>query len=404
MPEFTVRTATDADFTTVFTTFMSAFLHEIKDKDEEWYRHEWDPGRMHVAFDGDECVGTAAVLTRRMTLPGVGSRPFAAVTTVTVKVDQRRRGALTQLMRAQLHELHDKGLEPVAALWASEGGIYGRFGYGVASQYTRASIPKGLRFRPGTDVGEHRVRLVPREQALPLVKGIYDRIAPQRTGWLSRDEQAWTLYLWDDEADREGSSALTFAVHPDGYVIYRTKRKEGDRGPQGELGVYEFAADTPVAAAALWRFLLDFDLISEIDAPLPVDDSLIHVVADARQIVRKQRDALWVRLVDVDRALAERRYSAPLDTVLEVTDELCPWNQGRWRLVVDSSGAATVERTDAEPDLAMDVVVLGAVYLGGPRLTELAASGRVREVTPGTLIPASRAFLADDQPFCPEVF
>ncbi|ALG07438.1 GNAT family N-acetyltransferase [Kibdelosporangium phytohabitans] len=404
MAEFTVRTATDADFDAVFTAFMSAFLHDIKDRDEEWYRHEWDPGRLHMALDGAEVIGTAAVLTRQMTMPGVGLRPFAAVTTVTVKVDQRRRGAMTQLMRAQLHELHEKRLEPVAVLWASEGGIYSRFGYGVASYYSQASIPKGLRFRPGTDVGKERVRVVPREQAVPLVAALYDRIAPQRTGWLSRNDVEWTRYLWDTEHHRDGASALAFAVHPDGYVIYRTKRKDGDRGPEGELSVLEFAAATPVASAALWRFLLDFDLMSEIDVPLALDDSLLHVLGDARQVVRKQRDALWVRLVDVDRALADRRYSAPLDTVIEVSDELCPWNQGRWRLVVDSSGTATAERTDAEPDLVADVAALGAAYLGGVRLTELAAAGRVREVTPGTLIPASRAFLADDQPFCPEVF
>nr|WP_042194443.1 GNAT family N-acetyltransferase [Kibdelosporangium sp. MJ126-NF4]CEL21322.1 UPF0256 protein SAV5428 [Kibdelosporangium sp. MJ126-NF4]CTQ96111.1 UPF0256 protein SAV5428 [Kibdelosporangium sp. MJ126-NF4] len=404
MSDLTVRTATDADFESVFTTFMSAFLHEIKDKDREWYRNEWDPDRLHIALDGDEVVGTAAVLTRRMTLPGAGQRPFAAVTTVTVKADQRRRGAMTRLMRAQLHELHDQGREPFAALWASEGGIYGRFGYGVASTYSQASIPKGLRFRPGTDVGEDRVRLVAREKALPLVAELYDRIAPGRTGWLSRDERTWTLYLWDPEHFRDGASALQFAIHPDGYVLYRTKRKEGDRGPEGELSVHEFAAATPVASAALWRFLLDFDLIAEIDVPLALDDSLIHVLQDARQVVRKQRDALWVRLVDLDRALADRRYSAPLDTVFEVTDALCPWNEGKWRLVVDSSGAATVERTEADADLRADITDLGAAYLGGTRLTELAAAGRVLELTPGALAPASRAFLADDQPFCPEVF
>ncbi|SMD26254.1 GNAT family N-acetyltransferase [Kibdelosporangium aridum] len=404
MSELTIRTATEADFHDALSLFLPVFLQEIEDKDDEWYRNEWEPDRLLLAHDGDELIATAAILTRQMTLPDAGLRPFAAVTTVAVKTGHRRRGALTKMMHAQLHGLHEQGREPVAALWASEAGIYGRFGYGMASQFLRAHIPKGVPFRSGTDVGKDRVRLVSREEAMPSVTALYDRVAPQRTGWLSRDERAWAEYLWDTPHWREGASPLKFAVHPDGYVIYRTKRKWGERGPEGELNVLELVAATPVGAAALWRFLLDFDLVGEIEAPIPLDDPLINLVLDPRQVVRKQRDALWVRLVDVDRALVERRYSAPLDTVFELTDVFCPWNQGRWRMVVDSSGTATVERTDTDPDLLVDTTDLAAAYLGGVRLTDLAAAGRVRELTPGTLIPASRAFLGDQHPFCPQVF
>lgn len=399
-----MRTATDADFDAVLTMFMGAFLTDIKDKDDEWYRLEWEPDRLHVVHDGDELVGTAAVLTRDVTLPGTGPRPFAAVTTVAVRADQRRRGILTRMMRAQLHGLHEQGREPIAALWASEGEIYGRFGYGLASYYLQSTIPKGLRLRDGVDAGTDRVRLTPRDEALPIVREIYGRVAAQRTGWLSRDDRVWGRTLWDVEHAREGSSSLQFAVHPDGYAIYRTKRAWGERAPAGELTVHEFVAATPVAAAALWRFLLGYDLVSEIEVSLAHGDALFGMVENQRKIVRKHRDALWVRLVDVDRALTERRYTAPLDTVIELTDEFCPWNRGRWRLVVDAAGAATVERTDADADLLADVRDLGAAYLGGVRLTELAAAGRVRELRPGTLVPASRAFLADEQPYCPEVF
>ncbi|MCE7007496.1 GNAT family N-acetyltransferase [Kibdelosporangium philippinense] len=404
MSEPTIRLATDADFNDVLHMIRAAFLEEIADKDDEWYRTEWEPDRLHLVHDGDELIGTAAVLTLDMTFPGAGPRPFAAVTTVAVKPGHRRRGVMTKLMHAQLHGLHEQSREPVAALWASEGGIYSRFGYGLASHYLRAHTPKGAAFRPGVDVGKDRVRVVSRDEAMPFVTELYDRVAPQRTGWLSRNERGWTHYLWDTPTFRDGASQLIFAIHPDGYVIFRTKRKWGDRGPISDLNVLELAASTPVGTAAIWRFLLDFDLVAEVEAPIPQDDPLVHLLKDPYQVVRKQKDSLWVRIVDVDRALVQRRYSAPLDTVFEVTDELCPWNQGRWRLVVDSAGAATVERTDADADLLVDTADLGSVFLGGVQLSTLAAVGRVRELRPGTLIPAARAFLGDQQPYCPEVF
>ncbi|MBP2319809.1 putative acetyltransferase [Kibdelosporangium banguiense] len=404
MSELTVRNVTEDEFTDVLTLFMSAFLNEIADHDHDWFRNEFDPARMHGVFDGDELIGTAAILTRNMTVPGAGQVPFAGVTSVAVKAGHRRRGAMTRMMHAQLHGLHEQGGEPFAALWASEGGIYGRFGYGLASQYYRAVVPKGTAFRSGVAVGKDRVRELTRDEAMPIITAMYDQLAPLRTGWLSRSEKSWTLHLWDTPDRREGASALRFAVHPDGYVIYRTRRKWGDRGPEAELSVEELAATSPVGAAALYRYLLDYDHVAEIVVPIPHDAPLTMMLNDPRQAVRRQSDALWIRLVDVDRALVQRKYSAPLDTVLEVTDVFCPWNQGRWCLTVDSSGTATVERTTRDADLVLDATDLGAVFLGGTRLTELAGAGRVRELTPGALIPASRAFTGDHAPYCPEVF
>jgi predicted acetyltransferase len=402
--ELTVRTVTADDLRVVMSIFQSAFLTDIGAKDEEWFGNEFEPDRFHGVYDGDEMIGTAAVLTRNMTLPGVGLVPVAAVTTVAVKPGHRRRGAMTRLMHTQLHGLHDDGGEAFAALWASEGSIYGRFGYGMSSQAVWLSVPKGTAFRPGVDTGKDRVTELPRAAALAHMTGLYERIAQQRTGWLSRSEQSWNLVLWDEPDRREGYSAIRFAVHPEGYAAFRTKRKWGDRGPEAELSVVELVTTSPTGTAALWRYLLDYDHIGEITGMIAADDPLTHLLADPRQATRRHVDGLWIRLVDVDRALVQRKYSAPLDTVFEVADLFCPWNQGRWRLTVDSAGSAAVERTTRDADLVLDVTDLGAAFLGGTRLTELAAAGRVRELRPGSLAPASRAFTGDYAPHCPEVF
>jgi predicted acetyltransferase len=248
------------------------------------------------------------------------------------------------------------------------------------------------------------VRELPRERALPLVRDVYDRVWHTRAGHLDRTDRAWEYHLVDGPARRDGQTGYRFAVHPQAYAVYRTKLEWQERGPRSTVEVHSLTAATPAAYAAILRYLLDIDLVGEVVLRLGVDDPLVHLLADPRAAVRTMFDALWVRLVDLDRALMARRFLAPLDMVLAVDDELCPWNAGRWRLVVGPDGRAEVTRTDAPADLELDVSALGAAFLGGTRLTTLAGAGRVRECQPGALARASLAFLHDDEPCCLEMF
>ncbi len=106
-----------------------------------------------------------------------------------------------------------------------------------------------------------------------------------------------------------------------------------------------------------------------------------------------------MRLVDVGAALSRRGWREGPPLVIEVEDAFCPWNTGRYRL---AGGLA--ERTSAEPDLTLDVDALGAAYLGGVGLTQLAQAGRVVERTPGALARADAQLRADLSPWCPEIF
>jgi predicted acetyltransferase len=365
----------------------------------------FEPDRTHGAFEDGALIGAAQVSSRTMALPGVGQTPVAAVTGVGVAPGHRRRGVLSALMRAQLHALHEAGAEPVAALWASEGEIYGRFGYGLAARHAELALPADAAFRPGVDTGDARVRELPRDEAVPLLAKVYDEVAARRVGWLGRTEAAWAMQLADEEHVRERRSRYRFAVHPEGYAVYRAEASWGARGPQSTLHVRELAATTPVGYAALWRYLLDVDLVAEVRWYVAaVDEPVVHLLANPRAALCRLADSLWVRLVDVPRALASRRYATRLDTVFEVTDELCPWNAGRWRLVVDAGGRAEVSRTDHDPHLLLDAAYLGAAYLGGTRLVTLAGAQRVRERVPGALAAASLAFTDEREPHCPEVF
>ncbi|MEU5690424.1 GNAT family N-acetyltransferase [Actinosynnema sp. NPDC020468] len=399
---FTVRTLTSDDFDAFQRLVTASFLADPRPGEIARWRAVFAPERHHGVFEGDEMIGGAGVLPRRMTLPEARPVPVAAVTSVGVKPGHHRRGVGTALMRGQLHDLHEHH-EPVAALWASEAGIYDRFGYGSAAEVARFEIPRGAAFRRGVDTGSDRPREVPRDEAMPLVTEVYERVRTTRTGWLDRSAGDWEVAFGDDEADRHGASALRWVVLPDGYAVYRVKGDWTDRGPRHWLEVVELTAADDVTFAALYRYLLDLDLVGEITFRTASDDPAPHLLTDPRAVRRQRGDSLWVRLVDVDRALPLRHYASDADAVLQVRDPLCPWNEGRWRFTA-RGGEAVARRADGDADLVLDVQALGAAFLGGTRLTTMARAQRVREVTPGVLETLSRAFVGDHDPHCPEVF
>ncbi|MDA3646488.1 GNAT family N-acetyltransferase [Saccharopolyspora indica] len=360
--------------------------------------------RAHGVFDGDVMIGGTGRIEQEITVPGPAQCPLAAVTAVGVAPGNRRRGVLTALMRAQLDALHGNGT-PIAALFASEAGIYGRFGYGIASYESHLVVPRGAAFLPTVEVDDRRIREVDREQGVEIARARYSAVAADRIGWLSRSDGSWEARVLDWPTVRSDLGAPRFAVHPDGYAIYRAKREWTPRGPAYQLHIAELVATTPQAYAALWRYLLDFDLVAEVHwRKAALDEPVLGMLANPRAVDRRVLDALWVRLVDLDRALMTRRYAAPLDVVLDVTDRFCPWNEGRWRLRADASGSATATRTEDAGHVSLDITDLAAAYLGGSTLAALARSGRVVEHEPGTLVATSRAFATDCAPHCQEGF
>ncbi|TWF93656.1 GNAT family N-acetyltransferase [Saccharopolyspora dendranthemae] len=343
--------------------------------------------------DGAEMIGVAGHYDLTITLPGGRSSPLAGVTTVGVRPGHRRRGVLSSLMRRQLDDLRESGVA-LAALYASEGAIYGRFGYGMATFENHLSLPTGARFRADVEIDERPVREVARDRALPVIHEQHARVAADRIGWTGRGDGSWEP-LEHMRQGRQGRNPSRYALHPAGHVIYRPTQRWTELGPDYQLEVTHLVAETPQAYAALWRYLTEFDLVRTVFwGKAAINEPVVHLLTDPRSAEQRIVDGLWLRLIDVPAALAAREL--PGDVVLEVTDSFCPWNEGRWRL----SG----ESTTAPAQLALDVADLAAAYLGGTTLLQLAAAGRVRELEPGALTAASRALATDLPPSCPDAF
>ena len=405
-----IRVGAADDWAQISRLLGLVFHSTSEEETREVEQSVFEPERSLVTTDGELIVGHAAAYTRDLTVPGA-IVPAAHVTLVGVAPTHRRRGLLSRMMRRQLEEVAAAGREPVAVLWASETGIYPRFGYGMAAQRLHMDIMTrevALTAAPPVD-GAGRLRMVEPAEAIGEFSTVYERLRADRPGWSSRDGRWWRFVLSDLPSQRGGGSALRGVVHetpdgPAGYALWRTEDAWDHHGPRGVVQVREVVAADPVAYAALWRFLLSIDLTRSASAGfLALDEPLQHLVNEPRRLGAKVRDALWVRIVDLPAALAARRYAAEVDVVLDVTDVHLTANSGRWRLTGGPSGAACVRTTD-DADLACTALELGAAYLGGTTLSALAAAGRVRELTPGALHRASAAFGWHRLPNPTEVF
>ncbi|MFE6399169.1 GNAT family N-acetyltransferase [Streptomyces alboflavus] len=423
-------------------------FHDTPEEEKRKHHHDLLLGCDRIgAYDGDALVGLIAAFRFTVSVPG-GELPCPGLTFVSVAPTHRRRGVLSGMI-AKLYEMCREEGRPVAALWASEDAIYGRFGFGPATHGNTVEInserPLALRVTP--DDGP--LRLVDPADAPALLGAYYDRTRADRAGRIARSEAWWSeewLVTEDEEDDElspprvvvlgagpdgtradatraatqtDGRQADGAHTSPDshtspespgspdspapikGYAVYRTKTR--DDAP-GLVRLDELEADTPQAAAALWRYLANIDLTGVVRAwGRPVDDSLLLFAADRDQVrVTGHFPALWLRLVDVRAALEARDWAAPAALVLEVTDTQVPANDGRFRLTVAPGDAtaegtdtpyegtgtatytATYEPTSAPADLSIEVRDLGAAYLGGTRITAAVRAGLATEHTPGS--------------------
>ena len=405
---YPIRTAT-AETMESFAAPLNLAFAEMPDPGSEDRHRTWEPERIIAAFDGEQPVATAGALTFRLSVPG-GEAAAAGVTLVGVSPAHRRRGILRSMMRHQLDDVRARG-EPLAVLWASEGAIYQRFGYGLATLSGSFEIERGRAIFAHPAPAEGTVRLVDRDAAMDIFPSLYDGVRVLTPGMVGRSETWWRFLALHDTDHERGAGGMKFlAVYEaggnvEGTAIYRVKPDWDERGPKGRLFAIEVIASTPRATRDLWSWLLQVDLVTLVcGVRAPVPHPLQLLLAEPRRLGFTVGDALWLRVVDVPAALVARTYGRPGTLVLEVRDPFCPWNAGRWRLAAGEDGRGVVEPTTTMPDVTLDAGDLGATYLGTFRFSDLARVGRIVEGTAGALLRADALFAAPRAPWCSTMF
>ncbi len=395
MPD--LRRVTDDEWLD-YCRFWSGMFHEDPDDDEAAsLKGSLPPERCLTATDDVGFIASSGALPYGLTVPGGATLGCAGVTIVTVRSDHRRRG----LLRAMMRRLHDDARahdEPIAALYASESPIYGRFGYGAAVPMHQVRIRRrDLASTAGGDASN--VSLVTREAFVDLAPRVSEAIGRRRGGMLVMSPEAWDTHSRNFRGKRPDAYGV---VGDRGVVRYRTSEGEwADRVPDAGLEVMDLFALDADAEADLWAHVAGVDLVAEITAKRrPVDDPLRWRVADEARARDRPCMPLFVRLLDVPNALTARTWEAADTVVLDVTDAFESANHGRWRLEAGPDGS-TCTRTEDEPDVVLDVADLASLWLGGVPPATLAAAGRLTVDDDATIGRLRRLFAVDLPPWTP---
>ncbi len=320
-----------------------------------------------VVRAGDDVVGMALYLDLRLTVPGGAVLPTAGLSFVAVAPTHRRRG----LLRAMCTELHGRIASSgysLAALHASEGGIYGRFGYGPATILHEMTIDRRFAHLRADAPGAHSgdVRLVRPTEHRDVFAEIYERWRRGVPGGLWRPPVLWEQWEEDRLPAPRGAAKSFGLLHPDGYATYRIETADPKLAR-----VEELRAVTTDARVGLWRALLGLDSVERISILTHPEEPLPFLLTNPRLARTTWRqDGLWIRIMDVVTALEARGYADDLHAVLGLSGE------GRFALEV-RGGRARCTPTDAPAEIEMGRDVLGALYLGVHRASTLAAANRL---------------------------
>lgn len=395
MGKITLRAATDEDFDEMVDFDGLAFGDPWPVESREVVRRALELDRFVVAHDGGSLVGVAGAYSLELTVPGPRIEPVCGVTWVAVSPTHTRQGVLTKMM-AEVHAEARRRGESMSILTSSEGGIYRRFGYGVASQVRvidldrrRAQILAEYQPPPGS------VMLVDasNDDVFVQIEALFDRIRRGRTGDINRSAGVFEL------TRHVRGDGTRWAVHADGYACWKVDAKWHDGHPAHQMELYDLVAGTFEAHAALWHTVLSVDLVGPIRSyrAAALDDHLPHLLTDPRALrTTELNDMVWVHPLDVRAALGARTYGSEDALVLEVDGE-------RWKVDGGPDGV-DVRPAKRQPDLVMDRASLGAISLGGPRPSELARARRIESRSDELLRRADRFFAADRVPHCSSGF
>lgn len=404
---FRVRTVRDpGEYLAALASIGHYFGWSPTEQDAERFRPLLPLDRVHGVFDAGRIVAAAAAYPFELTVPG-GRAPCAGISWVAVAPTHRRRGLLRRLMERQLDDVRERG-EPLAALWASEETIYGRFGYGLVSTVLNVEAERNaVRIRPELP-REAGARIVDHDEALAAFPRLYERATRARAGTIVRSRAWWESRRLDDDPERRrGGGPLVRVLFerdgaPVGYALYRISQQGSTPADwRKTVRVVEALGVDDRATRDVWRFLLEIDWVDRIEGfGLPLDHPLLLLVDRVNKLNATAWDGLWLRIVDVGAALERRRIAPGARVTIEVTsDPHFADNVGMWTL--DGGG---VRRGRRRPDVRLPVAALGSAYLGGLSFTALARAGLAEEGVRGGLERADAAFRTALAPWCPESF
>jgi len=339
-----------------------------------------DPDWSHCAFKDGKMAAISGTYPFLVPLNGKIAKVHG-VTAVGTEPAFRRMGLIRRLTTDLLHRGKEEG-QVASMLLASMGAIYQRFGYGLGSRAMSYEFdPREAEFQFSVTVKGY-MRRMKKEDALPMVRGIFETYAKDRNLLALRHDVVWEDYFSDVEKDKS-YCAVHFDGHgnPDGYCFYTTRWSQGrNAGPPQDLTISDLAYTSMDGYRGLWQYIRSHDLVGRVFwGNVPEDDPACGILLEPRCLHARLSDSLWFRVIDVADILAARHYDVDGDIVIGVEgDDLCDWNNGAYALHARNGEGEVTSAKGKEPDIVCSINGLASLATGFADMEWLARIGRIR--------------------------
>ena len=366
--------------------------------EDDELRNEWTT----AAFHKGRLVAASGGYPFTMRFNGLDTYADG-LTAVGTEPGYRRRGLVRELVTKRLHDVHEDEDQSASILWASMGAIYQRFGYGLGSTHTSVKFePRNAMFEFEYDTKGY-VTLLDENEGLPIAKRLYGSFIQDRTLDLYRDDDMWKGYFGQKKKRNFVAFYFNERDKPEGYIAYGLggfKRRDDDIGPDQTLSVREFVYKNIGAYRALWEYVRAHDLVGKVNMDLPMDDPAFHMLLEPRILHMSVWDGIWLRLVDVDKILTQRKYPMAGSVVFEIKeDPECPWNVRKYLLETDGD-TTEVKRTRKSAQFQITPHGLAGVLSGNATLTQMDRAGRASVRKRDQLVNLDTMFATQYHPFC----
>lgn len=400
-----VRTISAAELHPWSVAVRRGFLNPAEMDDSDLRRPFMPLERTWGAFDDTKIVATLRSFPVELTLPGGGQVPAAAVTQVTTTATHRRQGLANRLVMADLVACRGRG-EPLSILIAAEWPIYGRWGYGPATESQAFAVDTRRSRVSGADPSA-TPELVDRAEFRQTAAKLYDEIRRDQVGEISRPDWFWDLDLGILQLPTKPEVPAAFHLltrNVDGGVTgamrYRVETTWEGMLPAATVTVDSLFSSDVDAYLALWRYLFALDLVTQVQIGDRAVDDLIPLLLDdpRRARAEKRHDFLWCRVLDVPAVLSARRFRVEGSVVLGITDPQ-GLAAGSYELTGGPDGAVCSPSTRSA-EITMPVSTLGAILLGGYGLRQFERAGWAHEDRRGAMSTADAMFSTSAAPWC----
>jgi len=364
------------------------------------------PELTYCAFEDGKLATSYAEWPLTMRFNG-SSALIAGVTFVGTLPVYRRRGYLRKIMTDRFKILYEQGDRAIAALYASRAAIYQRYGYAVVSTQSSYNFdPRYLQFSVPQDVPGRFRELA--DDEFPLLVEIYRHFRVDKTGYIHRPRAMWYSGVLATPLTGGRLNKVVYQEdgEPLGYLIYVMEAPPGGNGPgpHQRLTIRDLVWLNPAAYRAAWNYIANMDLVNHVHwGRAPSDDPLPHLLLEPRMLRKTSGDGLLARIIDVEKALPQRHYDDEGTLTFEISDDLCPWNQGRWRLETSTEGSS-VNRTNEEPQVIMPISTLAMLMFGQISASEAARMARMDVGDDGILPLWDKVMRTKYRPFCADSF